>query len=143
MSVNKAKPQTSTSSAQTSKPISLQDVRGVTIVGNEAPVSILDGGAIGQAFDFGGRAFDFGDASLGFAGGALEQAASLTLQLIEGQAKAGADALEAIKGSADKGFAFAMNAGRSDIATIQGIGKGLVVIVGIVAAAYVVRGWNK
>lgn len=136
MSVNKSKPQTSTSSAQTSKPISLQDVEGVSIVGNEGPVTITDSGSIERAFNFGGSALDF-------AGGTLEQAALLTLQLVEAQAKAGGDAVQAIKSSADKSFQFAMDAGRSDVATIQGMGKNLIIVVGIVAAAYVAHGWKK
>lgn len=216
MSVNKAKPQTSTSTTQTSQPISLQDVEGVSIVGNGGPVYITDAGAIKgglglagfavdkaaglgeSAFGFGesalgfggsaldfissafgkstdladtaasrsmkyadaayGRAYDIADSSsrrsaeyidaaygraTGFAETALERAADLTLSLVERQAKTGAEAVEAIKGANAAGLSFAMSAGRSDVATIQGIGKGLVVLVGIVAAAYVMRGWGK
>lgn len=74
MSINKSKPNTSTSSSQTSKPISLQDVEGVSIVGNEGPVQITDGGAIASNRDV--------------MLSAIEKAAELTLGLVSAQAAA-------------------------------------------------------
>ena len=43
----------------------------------------------------------------------------------------------------DKGLAFAMNAGRSDVATMQDTTQKILYMVGIVAAAYVLSMWGK
>lgn len=129
MSVNKAKPQTSTSSSQVSKPISLQDVEGISIVGNEAPVTITDAGAI--------------QGSIGLAGNVVERAAELTLALVSRQADAGKDALSAAQNAANQGYNFAMDAGRSDVKAVQDSNKIILYVVGIAAAAFVFHGWAK
>lgn len=129
MSVNRSKPNTSTKSNQTSKPISLQDVEGMTIVGNEGAVTITDGGAI--------------EGGLSLAGLTVEKAAELTLGLVARQADANAAALEFARQSATQGYSFAMDAGRSDVKIAQDAGKMLVIVAAIVAGAYVLSKWGK
>lgn len=109
----------------TSQPITLQDVSGVTFAGNSTgggAINITDGGAIKGGLDL---------ASL-----TVEKAAELTLGLVSGQAQASAAAM-------DKSLAFAMNAGRSDVATMQDTTQKILIMVGIIAAAYVLHGWGK
>lgn len=109
----------------TSQPITLQDVSGVTFAGNSTgggAINITDGGAIKGGLDL---------ASL-----TVEKAAELTLGLVSGQAQASAAAM-------DKSLAFAMNAGRSDVATMQDTTQKILIMVGIIAAAYVLHGWSK
>lgn len=116
----------------TSQPITLQDVEGVTFAGNSTAgggITITDGGAIQGGLDL---------ASL-----TVEKAAELTLGLVAQQAAAGAAAINAVKGSADKAYQFAMSAGRSDIALIQDGGRGLLILAGIIAGAYVLTKWGK
>ena len=128
MSENRSKNQTSSTSSQTSKPISLQSVSGTTIVGNEAPVQITDAGAI--------------KGSLDLAGMTVEKAAELTLGLVTAQADASKAALDAAVGSQTQAYTFAMNAGRSDVATMQDTTKKIITLAGIIAAAYVLHGWG-
>lgn len=109
----------------TSQPITLQDVEGVTFAGNSTgggAITITDGGAIAGGLDL---------ASL-----TVEKAAELTLGLVAGQAAASRDAM-------DKGLAFAMNAGRSDVATMQDTTQKILIMVGIVAGAWVLHSWGK
>lgn len=106
----------------TSMPITLQDVDGITLAGNSGAINITDGGAIKGGLDL---------ASL-----TVEKAAELTLGLVSGQAKASQESM-------DKGLAFAMSAGRSDVAVMQDTTKKILVMVGIIAAAYVLHGWAK
>mgnify|MGYP000754727119 CR=1 FL=1 len=109
----------------TSQPITLQDVEGVTFAGNSTgggSINITDGGAIKGGLDL--------------AGLTVEKAAELTLGLVAGQAQASQAAM-------DKGLAFAMNAGRSDVATMQDTTQKILYMVGIVAAAYVLSMWGK
>lgn len=129
MSVNKAKPRTTTTSTQTSQPISLQDVEGVSIVGNNAPVTITDAGAI--------------EGSLGLAGNVVERAAELTLALVSRQADAGKAALSAAQDAATQGYNFAMDAGRSDVKAVQNSNKIILYVVAIAAAAFVMQKWAK
>lgn len=111
-------------------PISLQDVEGTTVAGNSAStVNVTDGRAI--------------EGSLDLAGTTIEQAANLTLQLVSAQAEAGKAALSAAQQSAAKGYEFAMSAGRSDIKLIQDGGRGLLILAGILAGAYVLSKWGK
>lgn len=128
MSENRSKNNTSSTSSQTSKPISLQSVSGTTIVGNEAPVQITDGGAIKGSIDL--------------AGLTVEKAAQLTLGLVASQADASKAALDASMASQAKAYDFAMNAGRSDVATMQDTTKKILMLAGIIAAAYVLHGWG-
>lgn len=118
MSVNKSKPKTESTSTQVSKPISLQDVEGITIVGNEGPINWTDGGAI--------------QGSLGLAGSVVESAAELTLALVGSNATANREALD-----------FAMSAGRSDVAAVQDSNKIILYVVAIAAAAFVLHQWAK
>ena len=118
MSQQQSKSQQSTST--TSKPITLQDVEGVTLAGNEigGDLNWTDGGAI--------------KGSLELAGATIEGAAQLTLDLVQAQAQSSKEAL-----------AFAMSAGRSDVDTQQKSMNVMLYIVGIVAAAYVLNSWGK
>lgn len=116
----------------TSMPITLQDVEGVTFAGNSTgggAITITDGGAIQGGLDL--------------AGLTVEKAAELTLGLVAQQARAGEAALQAVRGSADQAFNFAMSAGRSDIALIKDGGRGLLILAGIIAGAYVLSKWGK
>lgn len=127
MSRQKSSNQQSTSTVST--PITLQDVEGVTLAGNTVggDLNLTDGGAI--------------KGSLDLAGLTVERAAQLTLDLVSKQAESGKAALDAARESANKGYEFAMNAGRSDVATQQKSMSVMLAIVGIVAAAYVLKGW--
>ena len=103
-------------------PITLQDVEGITLAGNSGAINITDGGAI--------------KGGLELAGLTVEKAAELTLGLVSGQARASQDAM-------DKGLAFAMSAGRSEVATMQDTTQKIMIMVGIIAAAWVLHGWVK
>lgn len=108
----------------TSQPITLQDVEGITFAGNSTgggSINITDGGAI--------------EGSLDLAGLTVEKAAELTLGLVAAQAQTSREAM-------DKGLTFAMNAGRSDVATMQDTTQKIMIIVGIVAGAWVLHGWG-
>jgi hypothetical protein len=127
VSVNKSKPQTSQTT--TSRPVTLQDVEGITIAGNEASsFALTDGGAIAGSLDL--------------AGLTVEKAAALTLGLVAAQSAASRSALDFATQSASKGYEFAMSAGRSDIALIQDGGRGLLILAGIAAGAYVLSRWG-
>jgi len=115
----------------TSQPITLQDVEGVTFAGNSTGgggISITDGGAIKGGLDL--------------AGLTIEKAAELTLGLVAAQSAASRSALDFATQSAAKGYDFAMSAGRSDIALIQDGGRGLLILAGILAGAYVLSRWG-
>lgn len=115
----------------TSKPLTLQDVDGLTFAGNEVggSINITDGGAIKGGLDL--------------AGLTVEKAAELTLGLVAAQSDASRAALDFATGSAARGYDFAMSAGRSDIALIQDGGRGLLILAGIIAGAYVLSKWGK
>lgn len=109
----------------TSQPITLQDVEGMTFAGNTTgggAITVTDGGAIAGGFDL--------------AGLTVEKAADLTLALVSAQANASRESM-------DKGLAFAMDAGRSDVATMQDMSQKAMSIVAIIAAAWVIRGLMK
>lgn len=125
MSVNKSKPNTSTSSSQTSKPISLQDVEGVTIVGNEGPVQITDGGAIASNRDV----------SLSV----IEKAAELTLGLVNAQAEANEKALGFASAAQEQANKFAYDAGRPEASTLKDSGKILLWVGGLIAGALILK----
>lgn len=108
------------STATTSKPITLQDIDGVAIAGNEVgrDLTITDGGAI--------------KGSLDLAGSVVENAAKLTLDLVKAQADSSRGALD-----------FAMSAGRSDVDTQQKSMNVMLYMAAIVAGAYVMSRWAK
>lgn len=114
----------------TSQPITLQDIDGIAIAGNTGSnLSITDGGAIQGGLDL--------------AGLTVEKAAELTLGLVAEQASASRRALDFATQSTTKGYEFAMNAGRSDVATMQDTTQKIMIMVGIVAAAWVLHSWGK
>lgn len=114
----------------TSQPITLQDIDGIAIAGNTGSnIEITDGGAIQGGLDL--------------AGLTVEKAAELTLGLVAEQANASRGALDFAMQSATKGYDFAMNAGRSDVATMQDTTQKILIMVGIVAAAWVLHSWGK
>lgn len=125
MSVNKSKPNTSSTSSQTSKPISLQDVEGVTIVGNEAPINLTDGGAIASNRDI--------------ALSAIEKAAELTLGLVSAQAAANEKALGFATAAQEQANKFAYDAGRPEASTLKDSGKVLLWVGGLIAGAMLLK----
>lgn len=125
MSVNKSKPNTRSTSSQTSKPISLQDVEGVTIVGNEAPINLTDGGAIASNRDI--------------ALSAIEKAAELTLGLVSAQAAANEKALGFATAAQEQANKFAYDAGRPEASTLKDSGKVLLWVGGLIAGAMLLK----
>ncbi|MHB1430403.1 MAG: hypothetical protein ACYCVW_17100 [Rhodocyclaceae bacterium] len=125
MSVNKSKPNTSSNSSQVSKPISLQDVEGVTIVGNEAPINLTDGGAIASNRDV--------------ALEAIEKAAELTLGLVSAQAASNEKALGFATAAQEQANKFAYDAGRPEASTLKDSGKVLLWVGGLIAGAMLLK----
>lgn len=91
--------------------------------------TVTDGGAIAG--------------SLGLAESAIQTAAELTLGLVSAQAESGRAALESARQSAEAGYKFAMDAGRSDVSTMNQAIKAALILGGIFAAAFVLKGWAK
>lgn len=120
-SKNKSKSSTQT----TSTPISLQDTQGVTVVGNSAPVLITDGGAIEGMENL---------ASL-----TVEKAAALTLGILDRQLTQSEKVFESTQAAQTRAYDFAMDAGRSDVATTQDMTKGLLIVGGILAAGVAIK----
>lgn len=122
MSSSKSKSKSSTKT--TSTPISLQDVEGLTIAGNSAGkdlnLNITDGGAISAMGDL---------SSL-----TVEKAAEVTLGILDRQIELSNKVFDTAKDAQDKGYQFAMDAGRSDAQTMKDMTKGLLIIGGIMAA---------
>ena len=129
MSENRSKTTTSSSSTAVSKPVSLQGTSGVTIAGNDAPVTITDGGAIKGSIDLAGQT--------------VQTAAQLTMDLVGKQAQAGKDALAAAQQGASLGYQFAMQAGQPTATAIADTQKMIMVVAGIMALAFVMRGGGK
>lgn len=131
-----------TSTTITSRDTAIEDVDGTAIVGGEGDISVLDGGAIEDAFYFAENvgaasldavrdttddALDFGRASLVAVGAAGEQAASQS-----------AAALNTLSGAIDR----VANASRSDASqTLNNIVRyGALTVAGIAAAYLLTRG---
>lgn len=96
-----------------------------SINGSGNTLNMLDGSAVTKAFDFGGYA--------------LDRTADLTLKLVEAQDKTNKGALSAMQESAAKGYQFAMDAGRSDVSTMQLVTKWGLAVVALLGVAYVWR----
>lgn len=124
--MNKSK--SSNQTTNNSMPITLQDVEGLSIVGNSGAVSVTDGGAIKGALDL--------------AGLNVETSAALTMALVDRQAQAGQAALESAKEAATLGYQFAMDAGRSDVSAVMDSNKILIIVAAIAGAVVVFRGWK-
>ena len=124
-SKNKSKSSTQT----TSTPVSLQDVTGVTVAGNSgSAINITDGGAIAGMENL---------ASL-----TVEKAAALTLGILDRQLTQSEKVFESTQAAQTRAYDFAMDAGRSDVATTQDMTKGLLIVGGIMAAGFAFKAFK-
>lgn len=112
----------------------------MAIVGNSGPVTMTDAGAIKGSLDLAGMTVEGG---IDLAGATVETAAELTLGILDRQNKANLEAFKQAAEQQGQSFRFAMDAGRSDVSTMQTIIKGTLIVVGLMAAGMAFRGLKK
>lgn len=124
-------------SATSTTQVSLGDTDGVAIVGNSGAVTMTDAGAIKGSLDLAGRTVEGG---LDLADATIETAAEVTLGILDRQNRANLEAFKQAAEQQGQSFKFAMDAGRSDVATMQQIIKGTLIVVGLLAAGVALKG---